>query len=51
VKKPLQFELFRDGARALAAAKSPKPPKNDEAQLQKRLDERANGSGRSSSSK
>jgi hypothetical protein len=40
MKKPLQLELFRDGARSVAAAKRPKPPPpDDEAGLQKRLDD------------
>ena len=39
MRKPLQLELFRDGARAIAAAKQrPKPAKIDEARLQARLD-------------
>ena len=40
MKKPLQLELFRDGARSIAAAKPrAKPPIIDEAHLQKRLDD------------
>ena len=40
VKKPLQLELFPDGARSVGAAKPrAKPPKLDEAHLQKRLDD------------
>jgi hypothetical protein len=41
MKKPLQLELFSDGARAAAVAKRrPKPPPpDDEAGLQKRLDD------------
>jgi hypothetical protein len=35
---PRQLELFSDGARAVAAAKRPKPPKPTEADLQARLD-------------
>jgi hypothetical protein len=35
---PRQLELFSDGARAVAAAKRPKPPKSTEADLQARLD-------------
>jgi hypothetical protein len=33
-----QLELFSDGARAVAAAKRPKPPKPTEADLQARLE-------------
>ena len=33
-----QLELFSDGARAVAAAKGPKPPRPTEADLQARLD-------------
>jgi hypothetical protein len=35
---PRQLELFSDGARAVAAAKRPKPPRPTEADLQARLD-------------
>jgi hypothetical protein len=35
---PRQLELFSDGARAVAAAKQPKPPRPTEADLQDRLD-------------
>jgi hypothetical protein len=38
VKKPLQLELFSDGARAVAAAKRPPRPRPIEADLQARLD-------------
>jgi hypothetical protein len=38
MKKPQQRELLSDGARAVAAAKRPKPPKPTEADLQARLD-------------
>jgi hypothetical protein len=37
MKKPLQFELFSDGARAVAAAKSPKPPRPTEEYLEAKL--------------
>jgi hypothetical protein len=36
--RPRQLELFSDGARAIAAAKRPKPPRPTEADLQARLD-------------
>jgi hypothetical protein len=36
--KPLQLELFSDGARAVAAAKRPPRPRPTEADLQARLD-------------
>jgi hypothetical protein len=40
MKKPVQLELFGDGARSVAASKPRvKPPKLDEAHLQKRLDD------------
>jgi hypothetical protein len=35
---PRQLELFSDGARAVAAAKRPKPPRPTETDLQARLD-------------
>jgi hypothetical protein len=35
---PRQLELFSDGARAVAAARRPKPPRPTEADLQARLD-------------
>ena len=40
MKKPVQLELFGDGVRSVAAAQPrAKPPKLDEAHLQKRLDD------------
>jgi hypothetical protein len=41
-RDPRQLELFSDGARAVAAAKRPKPPRPTEADLQARPG-RANG--------
>jgi hypothetical protein len=38
VVDPRQLELFSNGARAVAAAKRPKPPRPTEADLQARLD-------------
>jgi hypothetical protein len=35
---PRQLELFSDGARAVAAARRPKPPPLDEARLEAKLD-------------
>lgn len=37
-KKPLQLELFADGAQAIATAKRPKPAPPTEESLQARLD-------------
>jgi hypothetical protein len=37
MKKPLQFELFSDGARAVAAAKRPKPTPATEEYLEAKL--------------
>jgi hypothetical protein len=37
-RDPRQLELFSDGARAVAAARRPKPPRPTEADLHARLD-------------